>query len=62
MNKLGLHILGGTSVGLGRPRLVKLVDVSVAYVAQVRAAVGPDCLIIVRWVQALNRPESRLGD
>lgn len=62
MNKLGLHIIGGTRLGLGRPRLVKLVDVSVEYVAQVRGAVGADCLVIVRWVQGsqpLDNPIAR---
>jgi len=49
--KLGLHILGGTALHLGRPRLVKLVDVSPQYVREVRALVGPECLIIMRWVE-----------
>ena len=51
MDKLGLHVIEGYSGTLGKPRLVKLVDVSPAYVAQVRAEVGPNCLIIVRWVE-----------
>jgi hypothetical protein len=58
VNKLGLHILSGFSGDLGKPRVVKLVDVSAAYVRQVRAQVGPDCLIIVRWY----RPEQPFGD
>jgi|GEM_PF-2689277 len=64
MDKLGLHIIEGFQGnlaihGAGAPRLVKLVDVSVAYVLQVRAEVGPNCLIIVRWVetQPLANPE-----
>ncbi len=61
MDKLGLHVIEGYSGNLGKPRLVKLVDVSPAYVAQVRAQVGPNCLIIVRWVagQSLDAPEYR---
>ena len=61
MNKIGLHIIGGTSLALGRPRIVKLCDCSAEYKAQVRAEVGPDCLIVVRWVEAqqdLTAPES----
>lgn len=49
--KLGIHIIGGTALPLGKPRVIKLVDVSVEYVRQVRALVGPECLIIVRWVE-----------
>jgi hypothetical protein len=59
MNKIGLHIISGTSVPLGKPRLVKLVDVSPEYVRDVRKLVGPSCLIIVRWVttnQNLDQP------
>ncbi len=65
MNKLGLHIIGGTSVALGRPTIVKLVNASPEYVRQVRAEVGPDCLIVVRWfegVQALSSPEGNAAD
>lgn len=50
-SKLGLHIIGGTGLALGRPRVVKLVDVSPQYVRQVRGLVGPGCLIVVRWVE-----------
>ena len=50
--KLGLHILGGTALHLGRPRVVKLVDVSPRYVREVRSLVGPECLIIIRWVES----------
>ncbi len=49
MNKIGLHIIGGTTLDLGRPAVVKLVDPSPEYVREVRARVGPACLIIVRW-------------
>lgn len=49
--KLSLHIIGGTALPLGRPRILKLVDCSIEYFRQVRALVGPDCLIIVRWVE-----------
>lgn len=57
MDKLGLHIIEGFDGAIGRPRLVKLVDVSADYVRQVRAQVGPECLIIVRWYE----PEQPLG-
>ena len=43
MNRIGLHIIGGTSLalaGAGRPRIAKLVDCSPEYKAQVRAEVG----------------------
>lgn len=62
MNKLGLHIIGGWRGSLGRARLVKLMDVSTEYVAQVRAEVGPQALIIVRWFQTaqpLDNPAAR---
>jgi len=52
MNKLGLHIIGGYPGEIGAPRIVKLVDASPEYVRQVRAKVGPACLIIIRWVES----------
>jgi len=61
-DKLGLHIIGNWRGSLGRARLVKLVDVSVEYVAQIRAELGPQALIIVRWVQGsqpLDNPAAR---
>jgi hypothetical protein len=56
-NKIGLHIVEGFSGRLcgptgNPPVVVKLLDPSLPYVAQVRAEVGPDCLIIVRWFEA----------
>lgn len=51
INKIGLHIINGTNLALGRPRVVKLVNVTAEYVRQVRAEVGPECLIVVRWVE-----------
>lgn len=53
MDKLGLHIRGSAfdPARLGRPRIVKVVDVAPEYVRRVRAAVGPDCLIVVRWYE-----------
>lgn len=64
LDKIGLHVIEGFSGPLcgptgNPPRLVKLVDPSVAYVLQVRNEVGPRCLIIVRWheaEQALDDP------
>jgi len=61
-DKLGLHIIEGYSGQLGQPRLVKLVDASVGYVRQVRAQVGPRCVIIIRWYeqqQPLDDPITR---
>jgi murein DD-endopeptidase MepM/ murein hydrolase activator NlpD len=63
MDKLGLHIVEGFSGPLCKsdgtpPRLVKLVDASVGYVRQVRAQVGPRCVIIIRWYE----PEQPLVD
>ena len=55
--KIGLHIEGGTSVPLVSPTgvsptVVKLVNVSPEYVAQVRKQVGPNTLIVIRWTEA----------
>ena len=64
--KAGLHIINGYTGDLGRPPLVKLVNASPAYVREVRGRVGPDCLIIVRWVDAdyfpLDNPAQRAKD
>jgi hypothetical protein len=60
--KVGLHVIGGSSVPLGRPAVVKLCDPSSEYVAQVRQQVGPDTLIVVRWTlaeQPLDNPQVR---
>lgn len=53
MNKIGLHIRGSawSEKDLGRPRIVKVVDVAPEYVKRVREAVGPGCLIVVRWYE-----------
>lgn len=61
MNKLGAHIIGGWPGNLGKPRLVKLVDCSVEYVAQVRGQIGPQALIIWRRIvpQPLDNPTQR---
>ena len=43
MKRISLHIIGGTSLalaGAGKPRIVKLIDCSPEYKAQVRAEVG----------------------
>jgi len=59
MDKIGAHVISGTSLALGKPRLIKLVDVSPEYVRDVRQKVGPLCLIIVRFVtqnQNLDQP------
>lgn len=62
--KVGPHIIGGTNVPIGRPTFVKLVDVSVDYYREIRAIVGPDVLIEVRWAepndyQPLDDPKRR---
>ncbi len=49
ITKIGPEILGGTNVFLGRPRVVKLRNVSREYVDEVRQKVGPDCLIVIRF-------------
>ncbi len=56
MDKIGLHIVGGFRGDLGRPHLVKLVDVSKEYVREVRQATGPACIIIVRWIDGGQQP------
>ncbi len=64
MRKIGPHIEGGTSIALGKPPVVKLVNVSAAYVRQVRTLVGPEPLIVVRWIeteQPLDNPQVRAG-
>jgi hypothetical protein len=63
---MGLHIQGGTSVPLVsptgvKPAVVKLVDCSSTYVAQVREQVGPDCLIVVRWTEAEQPLDDPVG-
>jgi len=64
MRKVCPHIEGGWAGNIGRPPVVKLVNVSPEYVRQVRQAVGPDTLIIIRWVEAeqpLDNPQERAG-
>lgn len=66
LDKLGLHILEGWSGDLGRPRLVKLANCSVEEAKRVRVAVGPQAVLIVRWVedhlQFLDDPERNARD
>lgn len=60
--KCGLHIIGGYSGSLGKPRITKLVDCSGEYIRQVRAQVGDACTIVVRWTereQPLDDPVRR---
>jgi len=62
MDKIGLHIIGGWSGNLGKPRVIKLVNVSAQYAAQVRGQVGPQTLVVVRWIeteQPLDNPAAR---
>jgi len=59
---MGLQIIGGSDVILGKPKVVKLVDPSVEFVREIRGKVGPDRLIVVRWRlawQPLDAPTQR---
>ena len=69
--KIGPYILSGTNVILRRsdatPTFVMLVDCSPEYYAQVRAMMGPDVLIEMRWTerddyQPLDDPERRADE
>ena len=63
--RIGLHVINSTSQALGHPTVVKLVDPSLEYYRRVRAEVGPDCLIVVRWyhaVQPLDNPAVNARD
>jgi len=51
MDRIWAHIIGGWAGDLGQAQGCKLVDVSVEYVREVRALLGPAALIIVRWVE-----------
>lgn len=65
LQKIGLHILSGYGGNLGKPRICKIVDASVSYKQQVRAQVGPACLIVIRWTlrdQPLNNPVQNARD
>ena len=66
-NKLGVQILGNNYnpnnlAGTYKPAVVKLVDCSIEYYNQVRAVIGPTCLIVIRWYeddQSLNYPQAK---
>ncbi len=63
--KVGLHVINGTSLALGRPKAIKLVDPSVQYVADVRALVDAECFIDIRFHeknQTLDNPTARAFD
>ena len=49
--KVSVHIIGDNfdPAQLGRPTVVKLHNASVDFKNRVRTAVGPGCLIVVRW-------------
>jgi len=59
MNNIGAHLIGDSfdPARLGRPAVVKLVDPSVDFKRRVRAQIGQDALIIVRFYE----PEQLLG-
>ena len=64
MKKICPHIERGWAGSIGKPPVVKLVNVSVEYVREVRGLVGPDTMIVVRWVeseQPLDNPQVRAG-
>ncbi len=63
-SKIGLHIESDDfdPARLGRCSIVKLVNPSVSFKARVRAQVGPDCLIVIRFMednQDLRAPSVR---
>jgi hypothetical protein len=63
-SKLGLHVIGTAfdPARLGQPAVVKLLDPTVDYVRQVRRAVGPDTLLVIRFYssdQPFDEPELR---
>ena len=63
--RIGLHIINGTSLALGAPTVLKLVDPSLDTYRRVRAEVGADCLIVVRWYHAqqpLDNPARNASD
>ena len=63
--KVGLHVLNSTGLALGRPAACKLVDPSLDTYRRVRAEVGADCLIVVRWYHAeqpLDNPARNASD
>ena len=45
---MGLQIIGGSDVPLGKPKVVKLVDCSPEYARDVIKQVGPECLVVIR--------------
>ena len=49
MDRIGVEICGGTTARLGRPRVIKLRNVSREYVAQVRGQIGVQALIVIRF-------------
>ena len=51
MDRIWAQVIGGWSGDLGRAGGCKLVNVSVAYVRQVRALLGALALIIVRSIE-----------
>lgn len=62
LENLAAHILNGYGGPLGKPRIIKCVDMSVEAVREVRAKVGPDTLVIWRKVeeaQPLDDPVRR---
>lgn len=63
--RIGLHIINSTGLALGKPAVVKLVDPSLETYRRVRAEVGAECLIVVRWYHAqqpLDNPARNAAD
>jgi hypothetical protein len=58
IKKIGPEIYAGTHVALGQPPVVKLRNVSIEYVGEVREEVGPDCLIVIRF--EFDEPDKRM--
>jgi len=63
-NVIGLHIVGDNfnPTRLGRPAVVKLVDPSVDFKRRVRAQIGQDALLVVRFYEAEQRLDTPSTD
>ena len=63
--RIGLHVINSTSLALGQPAVAKIVDPSLDTYRRVRAEVGADCLVVVRFYhkpQPLDNPAVNARD